>query len=492
MTSNEASAYLRLSDLRTEDAFTGRLEKLRTLAATRGWVIPDDGIIIENDAVKVGDTLKMKPASAWKRVKHVTPSGLVELLTIRPGFETMLGQIQGGRNLVCEDLDRIARQPRDMIRLIESIEISGSSAVSLSGSLTLTNGGTHPERMQANMLVTMAEKSSADTSRRVSWGRERWAGKSYQGGRRPFGYRVDPNGTEHQRNLIIDEIEAGVIRYAADQIVNKGISLKAVAREVRGQGIKTVTGNTFDAERLRETLIKPTIAGLQKYKTELHDAPWQPILDRETWETLVRILTDKSRRTNTSKANEPTWLLSLFATCGECGSEVRCTGTARNRYYVCKEDETHPTRKRADAADEFISALVIARLSQPDAVTLLKPPARKDIDTKALHAESRKLEDKRKRTLAMFTNDDLDESDVTEILKGIKNRQARIDAQLAASESAPDPLAEFRGNPAQAVWDGLSVARRRAVVRLLLEVRFLPAPRRSPFDPDTLEVTRRH
>ena len=39
-------------------------------------------------------------------------------------------------------------------------------------------------------------------------GRRRWAGRSYQGGRRPFGYQVQEGTEQHQRNLVHDEAEA--------------------------------------------------------------------------------------------------------------------------------------------------------------------------------------------------------------------------------------------------------------------------------------------
>ena len=41
-------------------------------------------------------------------------------------------------------------------------------------------------------MAAAANKSSADTARRVADARQRHAGQSYGGGKRPFGYRPDP------------------------------------------------------------------------------------------------------------------------------------------------------------------------------------------------------------------------------------------------------------------------------------------------------------
>ena len=481
--------YLRLSDMRTEDALEGREAKLRALADRLGWYMSE--VIIENDILIIDGVPKPKPASAWKSRRVITDGGRVEYHVIRDGFEHMMAEVQRGKNLVTEDLDRLVRQYRDFVNLMDVIRDSGASACSLSGNLTLTEGGTETEIAMANMLVFAANKASADTSRRVAWGRERWAGKSYQGGRRPFGYRIADDTVEHQRNLVIDPVEAAIIRECADAVIFHGMSLRSLARGLRQRNIRTVTGAKWTTTALRDTLVKPTIAGIQMYKDEQREAPWPAILDRDVWESLVCNLTDEKRRTNGSRANEPRWLLSCYATCGICDAHMKVTGKEINRYYVCTGNNGC-TRRRALDSDEFIAELVIARLSEPDANDLFRPPPRKDADVSGLKAEGRKLTAKRVEAREMFAADEITREDLGAILRSVNARIAVIDAQIAASESAPDPLAEFRGNPAKTVWGTLGIARQRQVVQLLLTVTFLPQPPKAPFDSRSIQVERKH
>ena len=56
--------YLRLSDLRTEEAFDKRIAKLRALADAIGWEV--FRVVIENDMTPSRDG-KVRPASAFKR-----------------------------------------------------------------------------------------------------------------------------------------------------------------------------------------------------------------------------------------------------------------------------------------------------------------------------------------------------------------------------------------------------------------------------------------
>ena len=72
----------------------------------------------------------------------------------------LLPDIMNGINLLAEDLDRLLRQPRDGEDLIDAVEQSGASARSLSGSLTLTHGGTDTERMIARIMAATANKAS--------------------------------------------------------------------------------------------------------------------------------------------------------------------------------------------------------------------------------------------------------------------------------------------------------------------------------------------
>jgi DNA invertase Pin-like site-specific DNA recombinase len=482
-------AYLRLSDGRVEEAFEGREARIRAEAARRGITIRR--VVVENDLNPDGT---IKPASAFKRKKIPLPTGAVEYRTVRPVFrqeiiDLSLGIIGG---LFFEDLDRACRDPRDLEDLIDACHNSKGSAASLSGSLTLTRGGTDNEITMARNMVNYKNMESRDKSRRAAEGRERWAGKSYQGGRRPFGYQVVRDTEQYHRNLVIDQDEATAIQAAVTDILDYDISLKAIARQWRETGISTVCGNPWSGETVKDTLCKPAIAGLAVYKGDLRPAPWDEIIDRDTWEKLTEKLNDPARTFTTS--NEPRWLLSKWATCGICGALAVCTGGGmdkktgklRPRAYSCSA--AGHLRRNAAVCDEYISGLIVARLSQPDIGELLRPPARSGIDTATLKAEAGRLTRAKAKLARLLAEDEIDEEDAKRETRRIRARLTEIAAQLAASD-APDPLADFRERPAQAVWDSLSLARRREVAKLLVEVRFVRATRRGPvFDPDSLQV----
>jgi site-specific DNA recombinase len=489
--------YLRLSDFRDDsDGFDGRERRLRDAVARRGGTVAEPPII-ENDLANGNGNGRSRPASAFKRRKVVTPSGRTEWRVYRPGFRRVLDDLTAGRaNVMCEDLDRAARDPRDLEDLVDAVAASGLSAGSVSGSLTLTEGGTDAEVTMARIMVTIANKSSRDNARRVSAKRADLAGQSYGGGRRPYGYRPDPHTEKYHRKLVKVPAEAKVIDDAAtDLLEREGISLKAIARDLRERGVPTVTGTAWSAKTLRDVLIKPAVAGLAVKRggggaVMWIRAPWDPILERDRWERLRDLLTDPARRTNASRANEPRWLVSGFATCGVCGGPLRVSG-GRNRAAAYIGKECCHVRRNAEAVDRYVAEHVIARMDRPDAATLLKPPPRSGIDASKIRAEARALGSKRKAQIRMHREGILTDAELAGSLRAFGARLDAIDAKLAVSDEV-DPLTEFReGRPADAVWAELGMPRRRAVVQTVIEsVVIKPAGRRGAgFDPAMVKVT---
>ena len=253
----DAIIYLRMSDFRDEDrmTFAAREEQLRDFAAGLG--IPADRVrvAIENDAGNGG----YRPASAYKRpVRVTTATGLVTMRTRRPVFARVLLDLQTGKAgvLICDDVSRIARDERDALDLIDACELGRASAFSPSedstdgiGSLRITRGGTREEIRSFRERARAAHDYSADISDKVQRGRKRWAGKSYWGGRRPYGRMADPAAPRHAKRLITVPEEAKVLQDAVTDVLDRGISLRAVAADLRARGMRTVTGKPFSACR---------------------------------------------------------------------------------------------------------------------------------------------------------------------------------------------------------------------------------------------------
>jgi site-specific DNA recombinase len=493
--------YLRLSDARVEEAFEGREAKLRAYADALHWTV--HRVVTENDMRPDGRPM---PASAWKRRRIMTPSGEVKLRVIRPRFREVLDDITSGRvnALLAEDLDRVVRDPRDLEDLLDACQMAGASARSLSGSLTLTNGGNDDERTHARIMVAVKNQQSADTARRVRDGRERNWGESYQGGRRPFGYAAAKNTKHLKRTLLIVPDEAELIQKWANQILNQGVSLKAVLREIRQNNIPSANGGKWNGRTLKQVLTKPTVAGLAAHTSKVKDETagetrkvttlkptkaWDAILEQDVWERLCEKLNNSPAYT--SRGNEPKHLLTGIAECGICndGTTVRAngSGTLRGKKgYQC-EKVAH-IHRNIELVDEWVERNVTAYISVhgPD---MLKPESSEDIDTTKLRAEAKRLQERKATQIRLHALGEMEDADLAIGLRAIRDRLSVIQAQLAQADK-PDPIPEFRHHgPTRQIWASLSLPRKRAVIKMLVDVTILSIGRRGPgFDPDSVQI----
>ena len=488
--------YLRLSDFRDEDdagAWTARADELTRLAADLGLHVRREAI--ENDLDGNG---RARGASGYKTPERVaTATGLMTYRTRRPVYQGVMLDLQSGaaQVLLVSDESRISRDWRDGMDLLDACQARGASCVALDDDggarWVLTKGGTRAEREAFLDRINDARKYSADIGAKVRKGRRRWAGRSWQGGRRPFGFQIAERTDEHHRNLVKDDAEAAELVKAATALLT-GTSLRWIIADLRSRGVPTVTGAPWSTRTLRDALMKPATAGLAVKGADLVAAPWPEILDRDTWEALRVLLTDPARRTNLGRGNEPRWLVSVFATCGVCGGLLRIGGAGRGRAPAYVGQACGHVRRDAAAVDALVTDATIGVLERPEVLERLRPPARPGVDLPAIRAKLDGLERQAERHRGANLAGRLADEDLYPMLAGLREQQAALREQLAASSTEPDLFARFREEPARVVWESLTIPQRRAVVQRLFESVVIEQTGRGfRFDPEKVILTPR-
>lgn len=455
-----AVALVRISDDRDDTrAGVGRQEEdCRALATRLGWQIAE--VIVENDT------------SAYKTKAGVDADGLPVRRTRRPEFRRALQLLNAGRadGLIVYDIDRLARQPRDLEALIDLVETRQVPVVAVTGGIDLSNSA---GVAMARVLMAMANKSSADTARRVARAHVQQA----QEGRPPGGWRA--YGYEADRRTLIPA-EAEVIREIADRII-AGDSLRTIRTDLDRRGIRPPHADKWSSASLRSVVSKPMTAGLRTLKGEvMADGQWPAILDRQTWELVRAVLANEERKTGTRAVDRH--LLAGIATCGLCGAPmyVGTNGSKGRRKAVYKCSGCARLSRSQPWLDDHVTAVVRALLDRDTIKAARRTqaaggPGRTLTTLAALKARRRDL-------LREFATN-IAADDLRVMLDAVDEKIAALELEAANTATVGVRL------PASRDFDDLTLDRRRAIVRHLVRVTVNPATKAGTAnDPDSILV----
>jgi site-specific DNA recombinase len=188
----------------------------------------DERAFIEAAGGVVGPLYEENDTSAYRKKRVRLPDGMIVYRVLRPVWQRMLADLRAGViTAACvADLDRLARDPRDLEDAIEVVEHYRRPIVGVRGGFDLLSDN---GRFAARILVAQANKSSADTAARVARKHlEQQQQGVPTGGRRPFGWQAD------KRTL--EPAEARELRLAVARIL-AGWSVGAVVMDFNTRGV---------------------------------------------------------------------------------------------------------------------------------------------------------------------------------------------------------------------------------------------------------------
>ncbi|NNN31299.1 recombinase family protein [Streptomyces sp. S3(2020)] len=285
----------------------------------------------EGDALGVArqrdDCERLADLRSWQAVKVYEDNDVSAFKrnVVRDEFELMLKDLRAGliNGVVAYDLDRLARQPRDLERLIEIFDERPRLEFA-----TVTNDinlATPDGRTMARVMVAFANKSSHDTSRRIKRKHLELAqqGKS-TGGAAPYGWRKD------DRNKV-DPEAAKAIREAQRDVL-AGVRIGTIRTRWQQQGLGNPRAGTkrMAHHHVEQILTSPRLVGYQTYHREIlfgEDGrpvmgEWEPINTVEEWEAVCVVIAERKRK-DPGRSLARRYLLSGIARCGLCKNKIR-------------------------------------------------------------------------------------------------------------------------------------------------------------------------
>ena len=405
----------------------------------------------------------------------------------RPDYERMITDIEDGKisAVISWHPDRLHRRAAELERYIGVCERHGIE------NQTVTAGmwdlSTPSGRMTARQLGAVSAYESEHKSERLRAARVQHAklGK-HHGGIRCYGYAKD--------GITVVPDEAAEIANACKAIAG-GASLRSVVRDMNIREVPTTTGKVggWTSQQLRQTLISPRIAGYSTHKGIIvGSAAWPAIVDDATWRTVEAILSNPARRTNQGVTGAVKWLGSGLYICGGCGERTlraSITGGSRRYTYRCANPDRelrHVTRD-AHALDDYVEALIVARLARPGTVEKLLH--RDDTaDVAALRVEQVAIGARKDELAVLFADGQIDAVQFATSSKRLDENAAELAATLA-KVGWRSPLEPLAGGDIAKTWAKLSLMQKRAILDVAADVTVLPStPTTRGFDPAGVRV----
>lgn len=455
MTTRRAAIYTRQSLDRSGAglAVKRQLEDCRELVKRHGWRTV--GVYSDNDV----------SASSGRE---------------RPEYRKMLDAVAAGRidTIVSWAPDRLARRPRDLEDILDLAERFGISLATVSGDVDLSTAGGRAITRIFGAISRQETEQKGARQRRANMQRAQNGVMGWT--RRPFGYDRTGDGA-----VIVVEAEAAELRKAADAVLSGG-TLASLVRGLTARGVMTSAGKPFTVTALRRALLNPRVSGRATHRGQVvGSGTWAPILDPEQQDQLSTRLRDPARRTQTSTNRK--YLLSGLVRCGVCGVPMFASPTGRRGSYwmVYKCFPGNHLTRRLDLVDDVVTAVVIERLSRPDAASLLAPTG---ADAEKLRERSVKLRGQLDDLATLLAEGVLTAAGVRKASEKLRADLDAVDRERATITNG-DALSELvTAADVERAWHGMNLVGKRAAVDLLLVATILPAGKGIRFTPDQVRI----
>jgi DNA invertase Pin-like site-specific DNA recombinase len=477
--------YARISeDDGTEQGVDRQLEDGRALAATRGWKVVAE--FVDNDISALGGRR-------------------------RPGYESLLDAVQAGtgRRIVVWQTSRLWRSRRERAEGIEMLRAAACPVTPVKG--PELDMATAYGRGMAGLLGEFDTMESEVKGERVARAAKQRAQQGRANGVVGYGWRRvhqhDDRGVRSSSHDVIHEPAAAVVREITARVLRMetlaGITADLNARGVPAPGAalrfvdkarakNNPSGTRWSRSSVKKLALRAANAGLRVHRRGEHDeavydAAWPALVSRADWEQVTAILSAPSRaRTNPGgRRHLLTWGIGE---CGVCAAHLRvATVNRRHVLYTCEASGC--VGRNQMRVDEFVAAVVVARLAQPDALAWLR--SRDDEGAVAARASAEELRARVSAAADAYGAGriglDALERVEAQCRPGIEAAERRLAGSVRAVPAGV--LADLAGPAAEAKWEAAPVSTRRAVLEALgMRLRVMPTRPGPGFDPDSLVV----
>ncbi|MBZ0271366.1 recombinase family protein [bacterium] len=377
----------------------------------------------------------------------------------RPAFKRMMADAVAKKfdAVVVTKIDRISRNLRDLLRLLDTLEDHDVAFISISQRFDTSNP---MGRLTLNVLGSFSQFEREMIAERV---REHMLVRAkegkWNGGVIPFGYR------EQEGKLLIQDDEAKLVRKMFDLYLEHR-SIRFITNYLNASGTKPRYAKYWSATSVSRTLGNPAYYGASTYNkrkgtsttsTPRPEKDWivvegalPAIVDKDTWTKVHEILTNKIGLHHRNKRS--TYLLSGLIKCGLCGGSMagynhpkKGVGGGAWSYYRCSWRQQKGasvcsglTFDRRRTEQKIVEALAHwATDPEPVVKQALKLISNKefirlhlDDQSRSLHRQLAEVEKALKRVMDAYQDGLLDQEEAAARARPLKSEKQILESEI--------------------------------------------------------------
>ena len=324
----------------------------------------------------------------------------------RPGLRELRNDAAKGNFelVVVTKLDRISRNIKDFLELVEELENNG---VDIAVTTLSIDTSTPVGKFQQNLMLNLAQFEREMNAARTKEKRRETAKKGHWlGGFPPLGYNVE------EKKLHVNDEEKELIQEMFTRYLKTKSSTK-VAKSLNKDGYRNKEwetkkgkirgGSKFDKHIVLRILQNKLYIGKIEHKEEVYEGIHEAIIDEETFEKAQKIRKANDTPSKSYSDDNTPAVLNDLIECGFCDSSFTTTSTTKSstgkkyHYYRCiKKNNEGKTKDHApkdlsvSSLDEFVLHTVKFLLKEPELLEAMKQRATFENETD-LESTERKI-----------------------------------------------------------------------------------------------------
>lgn len=271
----------------------------------------------------------------------------------RPKFQEMLFQCSENKNIqaiMVIHTDRFARNTLEHLQVKAILQKYSIRLISVNQPMIDSS----PEGNLTDIILAgVNEFYARDLGRKVSKNLDEKAKEGWWPGQAPLGYLNVSDDQNKKKYVAVDNEKAPYVKEAFNKFKTNKYTLESLGEELNGEGFRSRNGKAIRKSLMSSLLRNIFYTGKFFYKGKLFQGKHEPIVDRDTFYEVQKLLDNHNNGANRKRKHK--FLLGGSLFCCECTSQL--TGERHIKksglvfdYYRC----LGPKHKEKDCKQPFI------------------------------------------------------------------------------------------------------------------------------------------